>query len=151
MSDPKDKEFAIASSALEDCRRYIAAHKAQRWDVVKWGVSVNLALALAAATSALADIRFVIFLFSSGVAVASWCLVIHYNKRMTDMRDQAITLVNWFKQNGVDYDAIVGGKTNAYSVGESYDLRELAIFLVILVASPTLIFLSLFFLHRGAP
>ena len=52
---------------------------------------------------------------------------------------------------GVDYDAITGQSTqDDYSVGESYDLQELAVFLAILVASPTLIFVSLFFLHRGA-
>ncbi len=43
MIDREDREFEVAAGILEDCRRYIAAHKIQRWDVVKWGVSVNLA------------------------------------------------------------------------------------------------------------
>ena len=55
MNDLADKEFQLASAALENCRRYIAAHKTQRWDVVKWGVSVNLALAVAAAIPGLAE------------------------------------------------------------------------------------------------
>jgi hypothetical protein len=40
MNDLADKEFQLASAALENCRRYIAAHKTQRWDVVKWGDGV---------------------------------------------------------------------------------------------------------------
>jgi hypothetical protein len=44
-----DKEFQVIASALDDCRRLIAAGKMQRWDVVKWGVTVNTALAAAAA------------------------------------------------------------------------------------------------------
>ena len=151
MIDPEEKEFQIAMGILEDCRRFIAAHKVQRWDVVKWGVSVNLALAVAAAAPTLADFRLYLLLLSAGVAAASWGLVLHYNRRMTRIRDQAVTVVNWLRLNGVDYDAITGQSTqDDYSVGESYDLQELAVFLAILVASPTLIFVSLFFLHRGA-
>jgi hypothetical protein len=33
-----DRQFQFNTSALDDCRRLIAAGKAQRWDVVKWGV-----------------------------------------------------------------------------------------------------------------
>ena len=37
-----DKAFAIACLLLQDQRSLIAAGKAQRWDVVKWVVAVNL-------------------------------------------------------------------------------------------------------------
>jgi hypothetical protein len=57
MIDPEEKEFQIAVGILEDCRRQIAAYKALRWDVVKWGVTINLALAVAAAAPTLADFR----------------------------------------------------------------------------------------------
>jgi hypothetical protein len=40
-----DEELKVIYSALDDCRRLIAAGKVQRWDVVKWGVTVNVALA----------------------------------------------------------------------------------------------------------
>jgi hypothetical protein len=35
-------EFEFASAVLDDCRKLIAAGKAQRWDVVKWTVTVNI-------------------------------------------------------------------------------------------------------------
>ena len=47
MADP-DKELQVIFSALDDCRRLIAASKVQRWDAVKWGVTVNVALAAVA-------------------------------------------------------------------------------------------------------
>jgi hypothetical protein len=46
-----DKEFQVLCATLEDQRRLIAAGKAQRWDVVKWGVSINLGLATVAAVA----------------------------------------------------------------------------------------------------
>ena len=56
MADPKggggtnDKEFQVIVSALDDCRRLIAAGKVQRWDVVKWGPAINIGLATVTAT-----------------------------------------------------------------------------------------------------
>ena len=148
MIDPEEKEFAIAVGILEDSRKLIAAGKIQRWDVVKWGVSVNLALTVAAAAPALADFRPYLLLLSAGVAAASWGLVLHYNRRMTRVRDQAVTVVSWLRHKGVDYDAITGQSTqDDYSVGESYDLQEFFMFLAILVASPALVFFSLFLRH----
>jgi hypothetical protein len=46
-----DKEFQVLCATLEDQRRLIAAGKAQRWDVIKWGVSINLGLATVAAVA----------------------------------------------------------------------------------------------------
>jgi len=90
-----------------------------------------------------------LLVFSSGVALASWQLVVHYNRRMTDARNQAVAIVSWLKQKDIDWDAIVcGGTQNDYSVGENYDLQELKFFLAILVASPTLILLSLILLPQ---
>ena len=43
-------DFSVVSSALDDYRRLIAAGKIQRWDVVKWGVTVDLALAAVSAS-----------------------------------------------------------------------------------------------------
>jgi hypothetical protein len=44
-----DNELKVIFSAHDDWRRVIAAGKVQRWDVVKWGVTVNTALAALAA------------------------------------------------------------------------------------------------------
>jgi hypothetical protein len=100
MIDPEEKEFQIAVGFLEDCRRQIAVYKVQRWDVVKWGVTVNLALAVAAAAPALADFRPYLLLLSCGVAFASWRLIVHYNERMTGFRDQTVAIVTWLKAEG---------------------------------------------------
>jgi hypothetical protein len=70
---------------------------------------------------------------------------------MTGFRNQAVTTVNWLRQKGIDFDAIAAQSTQGdYSAGESYDLQELAFFLAILVASPALVFFSLF-LHHLSP
>jgi hypothetical protein len=63
--------------------------------VVKWGVSVNLALAVAAATPALVKIQFYLLLLSCGVAWASWLLVRHYNKRMTIAKSCSYSPAYW--------------------------------------------------------
>jgi hypothetical protein len=150
MNDLADKEFQLASAALENCRRYIAAHKAQRLDVVKWGVSVNLALAVAAATPVLAEIQIYLLVLSCGVTAASWLLVLHYNRLVTGIRNQAVTIIAWMKVRGVDYDSIINQNTQgAYSRGEDYDLQELILFMCILAASLIPILLSLIFSHAA--
>lgn len=148
MDNLADEEFQIATGILEDCRRLIAANKVQRWDVVKWGVSVNLALAVAAATPALVEIQIYLLFLSCGVAAASWLLVLHYNGRATGARKNAVTIIEWLKEKKIDYDSIIGLSTSAeYSSGVNYDRQELRLFASILSASPVLILLSLFFLH----
>ena len=150
MNDLADKEFQLASAALENCRRYIAAHKAQRLDVVKWGVSVNLALAVAAATPALAEIQIYLLVLSCGVTAASWLLVLHYNRLVTGIRNQAVTIIAWMKVRGVDYDSITNQNTQGtYWRGEDYELQELILFMCILAASVIPVLLSLLFLHAA--
>jgi hypothetical protein len=100
MNDLADKEFQLALAVLENCRRYIAAHKTQRWDAVKWGVSVNLALAVAATIPALAEIQTYLLVLSCGVAAASWLLVLHYNRRVAGIRKQVVTIIAWMKERG---------------------------------------------------
>ena len=43
----KVRSVAIIAPCLDDHRRLIAAGKSQRWDVVKWAVTINMALAAA--------------------------------------------------------------------------------------------------------
>jgi hypothetical protein len=43
-----DQQFQILLGILDDRRRLIAALKLQRWGVVKWAVTVNVALTAAA-------------------------------------------------------------------------------------------------------
>src|SRR5260221_2580513 len=86
MTGVYDKEFQVITAALDDCRRLIAAGKVQRWDVVKWGVAVNVALATATATATAAALAHKplgrpLFLLALAVAIASSLLVGHYTHR----------------------------------------------------------------------
>jgi hypothetical protein len=143
MPDDTDKELQVIFSALDDCRRVIAAGKVQRWDVVKWGVAVNVGLATAtaaiqfkAAFSLYGVAVSVPFLLAVMVAFASWLLVLHYNRRVTGARNTAAHLVDQMGKKGIEYNNIVG--TNVafdYSQGSEYDKQELNLFTLILIVS----------------
>jgi hypothetical protein len=141
-----EEELKVIYSALDDCRRLIAAGKVQRWDVVKWGVAVNVGLATAAAAipfkgafnrfGLAVPFSLIPFLLAVLVAFTSWLLVLHYNRRATGARTTATHLVDQMKRKGIDYDSIVG--TNValdYSRGSEYDSQELNLFTVILFVS----------------
>jgi hypothetical protein len=149
MIDPEEKEFAIAVGILEDSRKLIATGKIQRWDVVKWSVTVNIALAVAAAAPALAEVRLCLLILSWGVAYASWRLVVHYNQRMTDTQGQVKTVVKRLRDKNVDYNAIADHNVeDGYSISrERYDLTDFYVLFAILAGSPVLVLLSLFVKH----
>ena len=121
-----DREFQVITSAMDDCRRQIAAGKVQRWDVVKWGVAVNTALATVAV---LRQRSIAPFLFALAVAVASGLLVWHYNKRMTGARRGSDQVTAYFHEAGIDLSKIIpveearGDRTPGM-----YDAEELYIF-----------------------
>ena len=145
-----DKELQVISSALDDQRRLIAAGKVQRWDVVKWGVTVNVALATATALIQFKGAfsvcgiavpnNFIPFLLAALVAIMSFVLVLYYNYGTTVARKDALHLVQQMKDNhNIDYSAIVGKDLAAhYSKGFWYDWPELLLFAVILIVSATL-------------
>jgi hypothetical protein len=161
MADPNDggkiadRNFQIIVSAMDDCRRFIAAGKVQRWDVVKWGVTVNTGLAAATVFGG----NIAPFLFAIAVAVVSLLLVWHYNKRVTGARQTAITLTKCLKDSfEIDYDDITQPKpaqtnrfweyfsclkpTGSYYAGEGYDWQEMLIFSAVLGASAVLVLLA---------
>ena len=132
-----EEELKVIYSALDDCRRLIAAGKVQRWDVVKWGLTVNVALATAAAAIPFEGaFIFIPFGLAVLVAVTSWLLVLHYNRRATGARDTAKHLVEQMNGKGINYNNIVGTNVEVdYSQGSEYDKQELNFFTVILVVS----------------
>jgi hypothetical protein len=69
-------DFKIACVNLEDCNRLVAAGKIQRWDVVKWAVTTNLALATVSVALREAHVGFLFCIFSVLVAAAGgvWCI-----------------------------------------------------------------------------
>ena len=95
-----EEELKVIYSALDDQRRLIAAGKVQRWDVVKWGVTVNVGLATAAAAipfkgafnlfGLAVPFSLIPFLLAVLVAFTSWLLVLHYNRRATGARTSAV-------------------------------------------------------------
>ena len=142
-----DKELQVISSALDDQRRLIAAGKVQRWDVVKWAVTVNVALATAATLiqfqgafdvcGLAVPFSFVPFLLTVAVFFVSLVLVLYYNYGTTDARKDAIHLVNEMKEKyDIDYARIVGKDlASHYSKGFFYDWPELLLFTFILIVS----------------
>jgi len=142
-----EEELKVIYSALDDCRRLIAAGKVQRWDVVKWGVAVNVGLATAVAAIPFEG-AFDLFPFVLAVLVAlvSWLLVLHYNRRTTGARNDAKHLVCQMKKKGIDYDSILGANVaSEYSKGSEYDKQELTLFTVILIGSVLLPLLPVIF------
>ena len=70
MTSVQDHDFAIASLLLQDQQKLIAAGKVQRWDVVKWTITVNLALATASAGIGKPGTGVIIFFFTVLVAAS---------------------------------------------------------------------------------
>jgi len=122
-----DKEFQIACLYLQDCQRLIAAGKAQRWDVVKWTVTVNIALGAASAATQQANSYF--FLLSVLVATLGWILINHYDRRVTGARKNSDKPVTYLINQGVDIESITGGPTVYGDTSRLYDLPELAGFM----------------------
>ena len=130
-----DKEFAVACLLLQDQQRLIAAGKVQRWDFVKWTVTVNLAFA-AASLGIAEGAGGLFFLFTILVAAAGGGLVYHYNKRMTGARADSDRATAYFRESEIDLSKIIpvvptrGDRTPAM-----YDSEELYIFGYIIVGS----------------
>jgi hypothetical protein len=116
MTRMTDKEFQVACLYLEDSQRLIAAGKLQRWDVVKWTLTVNFVLATASMTVLKAQCS--LFLLSLLVAALGFILIYHYNGRVTGAREDSDKLVTYLKNNGIDVEQITGGRAS-YAQGAS--------------------------------
>jgi hypothetical protein len=81
----QDEEIRFALGVIDDNQRLIAAGKNQRWDVVKWAVTINVALAAASIAVKQKDVSAVgpFCVFAVGIAVVACLLVIEINRRMT--------------------------------------------------------------------
>jgi hypothetical protein len=129
-----DHEFHVSCAILEDCRKLIAAGKAQRWDVIKWAVTVNVGLATASiALSNHPNAGYRLYEFAIGVAVIAWLLVLHYNNRMKNARNDSVVTELYLMNNDIDFAAITGG--GPQRVGFFYDWQELVLFSFILFTS----------------
>jgi hypothetical protein len=130
----EDRDFQFASAMFSERQRIIAAGKLQRWDVVKWTITVNIALAagsIAFNNSASAAHQF--FWLAVIIAVIGWVLMMYYNRRLTKTRNESLKTERYLADNGIDYSAIAGGPPT--EAKWHYDREELFVFSVILFLS----------------
>jgi hypothetical protein len=129
MSNSDTLELAFIY--LQDCQRLIAAGKVQRWEVLKWAVTVNVALAAAAAaTGARGTTLLGLFGFCVFVAAVSIYLLYHYNRRMTGARDAMDKIMERLSTDFPDIEKFTG-KDRYPATQEKlarYDKEEMAIF-----------------------
>ena len=125
----QDRDFAFASLLLQDQQRLLAAGQVQRWDVVKWTIAVNLALATASVSIGTAGAGIIIVVFAVLVALGGWVLVHHYNRRITGARGDADKVAAYFRDAGIDLSKIIPvAQDRADRPPEMYDAEELSIF-----------------------
>ena len=138
-----DNEFKVAFVIIEDANRVVAGGKAHRWDVLKWGVAINLAVPAAMiATKADYSARCLYFLFAVAVAVVGIVLIFHYSRRMTGARKHAAKAYEYLQKNGIPLAAMTASAEEyTKPVGCFYDTEELVLFPIVLLLSciPSLI------------
>jgi hypothetical protein len=128
-----ERQFQAASAVLDDQRRMIAAGKLQRWDVVKWAVTVNVALAAAAISFENSATGKQLVWLAVAVAVIGWILMLYYNLRLKRTRADALKT----KENlGVNFED-TGSPPKSKDF--FYDWQELLIFTIILAVSPAIV------------
>jgi hypothetical protein len=129
----QDQDFAIASLLLQNQQRLIAAGKVQLWEVVKWTIAVNLALAIASVGIGTAGAGILIVLFTVLVALGGGALVYHYSRRITGARRDADRVTAYFREAGIDFSKIIPLER---ALGDgAYDAEELSIFGSVIVLS----------------
>jgi hypothetical protein len=141
LSPMTEHEFNVACFILEDARKLIAAGKLQRWDVVKWTVSVNIGLATVAA--ALPKVAGHIAIFALIVAVIGLLLVLHYFSRLSNARRDADKTEAYLMRNGIDITSMKrppAGKANIF-----YDREELVPFILAIAISAIPAVLAFFY------
>ena len=82
--------------------------KLLRWDVVKWAVTVNIALAAAAAAFKQTSAGSQLVCLAEIVAGVGWLLMLYYNWRLTKTREDAEKTAKYLTSQGVDFAVIRG-------------------------------------------
>jgi hypothetical protein len=132
----EDDEIRFALGVLDDHRRLIAAGKTQRWDIVKWAVTVNVALAGASVTLTHQDANAagLFWLLTLGLFMLSGSLMWEVTRRMTATRNATRAPEEFLSKQGIDLVGITGEQPpEKYEM--NYDLQELRVYALILLAS----------------
>jgi len=134
--DREDDEVRFALSVLDDHRRLIAAGKTHRWDIVKWAVTVNMALAGASVTLKHQDENAtgLFFFLTLGVVTLCGWLMAEITRRMTAARNDTLAPLKYLSERGIN-SGNVTGKAPPERYKWTYDEEELLIYGSILVAS----------------
>jgi hypothetical protein len=129
------EEIELAFLYLQDMQRYISAGKVQRWEVMKWSVSANLALAAAALATTAA--KWAMFGFCVFVSAISVYLLHHYNDRLTKVRKAADEIMDRLSLAHPDIEKLAGKERYPSGPDElkDYDKQEMTLFVLIISLS----------------
>jgi len=133
----KDREFQFACAVLDDHQSLIAAGKTQRWEVVKWAFTLNVALTAASIALVNVTAAALFFYLSIAMAITAALLVAYYNDRMTRVRRDAFITQKYLAAQKIDFEEITGKPVKR--PGWFYDWDELAVlaFTLFLSVFPT--------------
>jgi len=142
----QDDEIRFALGVIDDHRRPIAAGKTHRWDMVKWAVTVNIALAGASVTlgQQAGNAKWVFWVLAFGLVILSVLLMWEITRRMTAVRNDSLVPEKFLIDQGVNVVRITGN-TPPQRYELSYDKQELRIYVLILLASALPAFLVWWF------
>jgi hypothetical protein len=144
--DREDDEIRFALGVLDDHRRLIAAGKTHRWDIVKWAVTINVALAGASVTlkhqGGHAPELF--WWLALGVVILSVCLMWEISRRMTVTRNDSRAPQNFLTEHGINVVRVTV-KQPSTEDEMNYDKQESRIYSLILLASAAPAFLLWWF------
>ncbi len=137
-----DREFSLVSYFLEDNQKLLAAGKVQRWEAVKWAVTVNLALATASISFSKSPGAF--FILSTAVAVVGGGIAFYHDAKISRVRQTFEDIFQNLTNSGVDFVKIVS-KEMPDRKTQGHDWSELSLFWIglALSAMPT------FFVYLG--
>jgi hypothetical protein len=122
------KEQLDVVRVFDDMRAMIAAAKVQRWEVLKWAATLNIALAAAAAGFKRSPAAF--FMIAVIIAVFGVGLIFYYNRRLTLTRARLPLLHKFLKDNVIDLKETVGLEYGMVKRSD-YDKDELHLFALI--------------------
>jgi hypothetical protein len=138
----RDAARSFALAVLEDSRALIAALKIQRWEVLKWTVTVNATLA--AAATALKDKTLTFLILAGFIAIIGIVLIAYYNFRATKIRDRHRRTVCYLRRELFDVNRWIGINVGIAKT-TTYDWQELVIFgfaILLSIAPLVLIYLA---------